>query len=63
MGSVFGGAALSGIGFTVSLLIIGLAFGGPPTLGRQATVRRARVDDARHVARVAHLQGCRSQVG
>ncbi len=27
MGSVFGGAALSGIGFTVSLLVIGLAFG------------------------------------
>ena len=27
-GQVFGGAALSGIGFTVSLLIVGLAFGG-----------------------------------
>lgn len=38
MGSVFGGAALSGIGFTVSLLIIGLAFGTAPDLGRQATL-------------------------
>ena len=38
MGSVFGGAALSGIGFTVSLLIIGLAFGTTSDLGRQATV-------------------------
>lgn len=38
MGSVFGGAALSGIGFTVSLLIIGLAFGATTDLGRQATV-------------------------
>ena len=38
MGSVFGGAALSGIGFTVSLLIIGLAFGSTTDLGRQATV-------------------------
>lgn len=38
MGSVFGGAALSGIGFTVSLLIIGLAFGSTTDLGRQATL-------------------------
>lgn len=38
MGSVFGGAALTGIGFTVSLLIIGLAFGTTSDLGRQATV-------------------------
>ena len=38
MGSVFGGAALSGIGFTVSLLIIGLAFGSTSDLGRQATL-------------------------
>ncbi|APH01313.1 sodium:proton antiporter [Janibacter indicus] len=38
MGSVFGGAALSGMGFTVSLLIIGLAFGSTTDLGRQATV-------------------------
>lgn len=38
VGSVFGGAALSGIGFTVSLLIIGLAFGTTSDLGRQATV-------------------------
>ncbi|NMO02637.1 Na+/H+ antiporter NhaA [Gordonia sp. TBRC 11910] len=38
MGSVFGGAALSGMGFTVSLLIIGLAFGTTSELGRQATV-------------------------
>ncbi|UTX34002.1 Na+/H+ antiporter NhaA [Micrococcus luteus] len=38
MGSVFGGAALSGIGFTVSLLVIGLAFGSTSDLGRQATV-------------------------
>lgn len=38
MGSVFGGAALSGIGFTVSLLVIGLAFGSSSDLGRQATV-------------------------
>jgi Na+:H+ antiporter, NhaA family len=38
MGSVFGGAALSGIGFTVSLLIIGLAFGSTSELGRLATV-------------------------
>lgn len=38
MGSVFGGAALSGIGFTVSLLIIGLAFGTSSELGKQATV-------------------------
>ena len=38
MGSVFGGAALSGIGFTVSLLIIGRAFGTTSDLGRQATV-------------------------
>lgn len=37
MGSVFGGAALSGIGFTVSLLIIGLAFDTTSDLGRQAT--------------------------
>ncbi|MBE1539274.1 Na+/H+ antiporter NhaA [Micrococcus yunnanensis] len=38
MGSVFGGAALSGIGFTVSLLVIGLAFGSTSDLGRRATV-------------------------
>ena len=38
MGSVFGGAAPSGIGFTVSLLIIGLAFGSTTDLGRQATL-------------------------
>ncbi|WP_416375650.1 Na+/H+ antiporter NhaA [Neomicrococcus lactis] len=38
MGSVFGGAALSGIGFTMSLLIIGLAFDASSDLGRQATV-------------------------
>lgn len=38
MGSVFGGAALSGIGFTVSLLVIGLAFGTTSDLGREATV-------------------------
>nr|WP_286956786.1 Na+/H+ antiporter NhaA [Brevibacterium sp. UBA7493] len=38
MGSVFGGAALSGIGFTVALLVIGLAFGSTSDLGRQATV-------------------------
>lgn len=38
MGTVFGGAALSGIGFTVSLLIIGLAFGSTTDLGRQATL-------------------------
>lgn len=38
MGSVFGGAALSGMGFTVSLLVIGLAFGSTTDLGRQATV-------------------------
>ncbi len=37
MGSVMGGAALSGIGFTVSLLIIDLAFGAS-SLGGQATV-------------------------
>ncbi|GAA2181203.1 Na+/H+ antiporter NhaA [Leucobacter tardus] len=37
-GSVVGGAALSGIGFTVSLLIIGLAFGSTSDLGREATV-------------------------
>lgn len=36
-GHVFGGAALSGIGFTVSLLIAGLAF-EDPTLRDQATV-------------------------
>lgn len=36
-GHVFGGAALSGIGFTVSLLIAGLAF-DDPTLRDQATV-------------------------
>ena len=38
MGSVFGGAALSGIGFTMSLLIIGIAFDPSSDLGRQATV-------------------------
>lgn len=37
-GSVLGGAALSGIGFTVSLLIIGLAFDSTSDLGREATV-------------------------
>ncbi len=36
-GQVVGGAALSGIGFTVSLLIIGLAF-DDPVLAEQATV-------------------------
>lgn len=36
-GSVLGGAALSGIGFTMSLLIIGLAFDDPTQAG-QATV-------------------------
>ncbi len=36
-GSVLGGSALSGIGFTVSLLIIALAFDSP-TLAGQATV-------------------------
>ena len=36
-GHVLGGAALSGIGFTVSLLIAGLAF-DDPTLRDQATV-------------------------
>lgn len=36
-GSVLGGAALSGIGFTVSLLIIGLAFDDPRQAG-EATV-------------------------
>ena len=35
-GQVLGGAALSGIGFTVSLLIVGLAFG--PELREEATV-------------------------
>ena len=38
MGSVMGGSALSGMGFTVSLLIIGLAFGTSPELAGQATV-------------------------
>lgn len=38
MGSVFGGAALSGIGFTVSLLVISLAFDSSSDLGRQATL-------------------------
>ena len=38
MGSVFGGAALSGIGFTVSLLVISLAFDASSDLGRQATL-------------------------
>ncbi|WP_458788560.1 Na+/H+ antiporter NhaA [Pseudonocardia phyllosphaerae] len=38
VGSVFGGAALSGMGFTVSLLIIGLAFGTGSDLGREATL-------------------------
>ncbi|UPK76316.1 Na+/H+ antiporter NhaA [Nocardioidaceae bacterium SCSIO 66511] len=37
-GSVLGGAALSGIGFTVSLLIVGLAFDSTSALGREATV-------------------------
>lgn len=37
-GSVMGGAALSGIGFTMSLLIIGLAFDSTSDLGREATV-------------------------
>ncbi len=37
MGHVFGGAALSGIGFTVSLLIAGLAF-DDPTVRDQAVV-------------------------
>jgi Na+/H+ antiporter NhaA len=37
-GHVLGGAALSGIGFTVSLLIAGLAFDDAPTLRNQATV-------------------------
>ncbi len=37
-GHVLGGAALSGIGFTVSLLIAGLAFDDAPTLRSQATV-------------------------
>ncbi|MET7637256.1 Na+/H+ antiporter NhaA [Streptomyces sp. NPDC005438] len=37
-GSAFGGAALSGIGFTVSLLIVQLAFGADSDLGREATV-------------------------
>lgn len=36
-GQVFGGGALSGIGFTVSLLIVGLAFESP-ALREQATV-------------------------
>ncbi|NVI88505.1 Na+/H+ antiporter NhaA [Actinomadura sp. BRA 177] len=36
-GHVFGGAALSGIGFTVSLLIVGLAF-KDPTVRDEATV-------------------------
>jgi Na+/H+ antiporter NhaA len=36
-GHVLGGAALSGIGFTVSLLIVGLAF-DDPALRSQATV-------------------------
>jgi Na+/H+ antiporter NhaA len=36
-GQVLGGAALSGIGFTVSLLIVGLAF-EDPVLAEQATV-------------------------
>ena len=38
MGSVMGGAALSGIGFTVSLLIIDLAFGVSSQMGAEATV-------------------------
>lgn len=37
-GSVLGGAALSGIGFTVSLLIVSLAFDSTSDLGREATV-------------------------
>lgn len=37
-GQVFGGAALSGIGFTVSLLIASLAFRDSPALISQATV-------------------------
>jgi Na+/H+ antiporter NhaA len=37
-GHVLGGAALSGIGFTVSLLIAGLAFDDDPALRNQATV-------------------------
>lgn len=37
-GSIMGGAALSGIGFTVSLLIVGLAFGDSPALASEATV-------------------------
>ena len=37
-GHVLGGAALSGIGFTVSLLIAGLAFEDAPSLRDQATV-------------------------
>lgn len=37
-GSVLGGAALSGIGFTVSLLIVGLAFDSTSAFGREATV-------------------------
>jgi Na+/H+ antiporter NhaA len=37
-GHVLGGAALSGIGFTVSLLIAGLAFDDRPTLRDQAIV-------------------------
>jgi len=36
-GSILGGAALSGIGFTVSLLVVELAFDGTPMAG-QATV-------------------------
>ncbi|WP_241238233.1 Na+/H+ antiporter NhaA [Nocardioides pantholopis] len=37
-GHLMGGAALSGIGFTVSLLIIGLAFADDPAVQDQATV-------------------------
>lgn len=37
-GQILGGAALSGIGFTVSLLIIGLAFEDTPQLLDEATV-------------------------
>ena len=37
-GQILGGAALSGIGFTVSLLIIGLAFEDTPQLRHEATV-------------------------
>ncbi|WP_212719622.1 Na+/H+ antiporter NhaA [Blastococcus sp. CCUG 61487] len=37
-GHVLGGAALSGIGFTVALLIAGLAFDDEPTLRDEATV-------------------------